>query len=99
MKGPYYGPSCYRVTDSTSVSPYSEEFGFTANHTLFTDGSGRPISGRIFMSEVEKPSIDDPSLREGVVGHILGGWSTYPYHPTRRRSQWVSTTADHEWAM
>jgi len=97
MKGSILGRSCYRVTDSSSISPYSEEYGFTANNPMFTDGAGRPISGRTFMSGIDKPSMEDADLLESVVDHILGGWSTY--YPSYQSSQWIFTTKSLDWAM
>jgi hypothetical protein len=97
MKGSIYGPSCYRVTDSSSISPHVDGHGFTANDPLFTDNMGRPISGKAFMTDIQRPCLDDSSLVNSVEKHILGGWSTY--HDPWRHSRWISTTADHEWAM
>ena len=60
------------VTDSSSISPYSEEYGFTANDPMFTDGAGRPISGRTFMSGIDKPSMEDADLLIGLGAGIVG---------------------------
>jgi hypothetical protein len=73
MPGPSCGPSRYRVTDSSSISPYSQKYGFTANDPRFTDDVGRPISGRVYVSQGDKPSMNDADLVDSVVEHILGG--------------------------
>jgi len=38
----YY--KCCRVTDARSVSPYSTQYGYTANDTMFKGKGGAPIS-------------------------------------------------------
>jgi hypothetical protein len=96
MIGPFHDPCCYRATDKTSVSPYDSEYGFTANHHLFMDG-GRPISGTAFREDIQRPVIEDYCVTNTVVDHILGGWRR-PFG-FDVQSEWISTTANHEWAI
>ena len=96
MIGPFHDPCCYRVTDETSLSPYDSESGFTANHRLFRDG-GLPISGTAFREDIQRPTLDDYGVTNTVVGHILGGWRR-PFG-FDVQSEWISTTANHEWAI
>lgn len=89
MKGSKQDPCCYRVSYSSSVTPFSLENGFTAHDGLFLAGATRPISGKAFKA-IQAPSLDDPSLDESVVNHILGGWTTsYLYVP------WISVEFHH----
>jgi len=96
MIGPFHDPCCYRVTDKTSVTSYDDEYGFTANHDSFMDG-GRPVSGTAFREDFERPILDDCHVTDTVIDHILGGWRRpYAYDV---QSEWISTTANHEWAI
>ena len=96
MKGSKQGACCYRVSDSSSITPFSQEHGFTAHDDLFLGGATRPISGRAFKA-VPAPSYNVPSFDQSVVDHILGGWASYDSNT--RESKWISTTASHEWAV
>jgi hypothetical protein len=60
MGGAVRGRNCYRVTDSSSVTSYSEEHGFTANDPSFETGLKKASSGSAFKSR------EPPSLAYGV---------------------------------
>jgi hypothetical protein len=96
MIGPFHDPCCYRVTDETSITPYDSEHGFTANHLRLMDGA-RPMSGKAFKEDIQIPVWDDSEVIDTVVDHIVGGWRR-PYE-FNCHSEWISTTANHEWAI
>jgi hypothetical protein len=97
MGGAVRGRNCYRVTDSSSVMPYSEEHGFTANDPAFRDASQNPISGITFKAR-EPPSLGyDMALIESMRVHVLGGWATGEL--AFRQSRWISTTRRYRWAI
>jgi hypothetical protein len=96
MKGSKQGACCYRVSDSSSITPFSQEHGFTAHHDMFIGGTTRPISGRAFKA-VPTPSYNESALDQSVVDHVLGGWASH--NSNSRESKWISTTASHEWAV
>jgi len=97
MGGAVRGNNCYRITDSSSVTPYSEEHGFTANDPAFRDASQNPISGITFKAR-EPPSLAyDAALIESMRVHVLGGWATG--RSALRHSRWISTTRRYRWAI
>lgn len=81
--------------DRCLPSPYSTQYGYIANDTMFKGKDGTPISQETYKAEISTPAWDDKEVLKSVTDHIVGGWKS----DSDTQSKWISTTLSHEWVV